>query len=253
MRLEDLHIHIMGIGGAGMSAIARVLRARGATVTGCDGKASPVLDALNAEGISAYVGHDPAHLAGGDVPVQALAPSSAIGKDNAELAAARAQGIPIWHRGDLLGALMQDKVGIAVAGTHGKSTTTSMIATILMQAELDPSFIIGATPVNLGTNARHGEGDVFVIEADEYDRTFLRLQPKLAVITNVEFDHPDIYKDFDDTLKAFTQFVGLVPEDGVVIACEDDDGCVALLKRGAWSVEREIGRASCRERVCYAV
>ena len=115
MKLQEAHIHIMGIGGAGMSAIARVLQARGATVTGCDGKSSPVLDALNAEGIVASLGHDPVHL----VSVQALAPSSAIGKDNTEVAEARAKGIPIWHRGDLLGALMQDKVGIAVAGTHG--------------------------------------------------------------------------------------------------------------------------------------
>ena len=231
MKLEELHIHIMGIGGAGMSAIARVLRARGAIVTGCDGKSSPVLAALNAEGITAHVGHDPAHLAGAGVPVQALAPSSAISKDDVEVAAARAKGIPIWHRGDLLGALMHDKVGIAVAGTHGKSTTTSMIATILMNADLDPSFIIGATPTNLGSNARHGAGEAFVIEADEYDRTFLRLQPKLAVVTNVEFDHPDIYKDFDDTLNAFAQFANLVPEDGALIACEDDEGCVALLKK----------------------
>lgn len=237
MKLEETHIHIMGIGGAGMSAIARVLQARGATVTGCDGKASPVLDALNAEGIVASLGHDPAHLVG----VQALAPSSAIGKDNAEVAEARAKGIPIWHRGDLLGALMQDKVGIAVAGTHGKSTTTSMIATILMDAGLDPSFIIGATPANLGTNARHGEGEPFVIEADEYDRTFLRLQPKLAIVTNVEFDHPDIYKDYADTLNTFVQFAQLVPQDGALIACEDDDGCVEMLKQTemAWGVERK--------------
>lgn len=227
MKLEDAHIHIMGIGGAGMSAIARVLHARGAMVSGCDGKASPVLAALDAEGIKTYVGHDAAHLAG----VNALAPSSAIGKNDAEVAGARERHIPVWHRGDLLGALMQDKVGIAVAGTHGKSTTTSMIATILMDADLDPSFIIGATPTNLGTNARHGEGEAFVVEADEYDRTFLRLQPKVAVITNIEFDHPDIYKDYDDTLKTFIQFTQLLPDDGLLVVCEDDKGCGELVRK----------------------
>ena len=126
---------------------------------------------------------------------------------------------------------MQEQVGIAVAGTHGKSTTTSMIATILMDAELDPSSIIGATPINLGTNARAGQGEPFVVEADEYDRTFLRLQPKLAVVTNVEFDHPDIYKDLDDTLNTFAQFVRVVPEDGAVIVCADDAGCEEVLRR----------------------
>ena len=239
MVLEDLHIHIIGIGGAGMSAIARVLHGRGVRVSGCDGKASPALDALKAEGIEVFVGHSPDHLKGVDV----VAPSSAVRKDEPELVEAQRLGLKIWHRGDLLQALMTDKVGIAVAGAHGKSTTTSMIATVLMDAGLDPSFIIGATPSNLGVNARTGEGEVFVVEADEYDRTFLRLQPKLAVVTNVAFDHPDIFKDFDDTLDTFAQFMSLVPEDGGIITCADDEGCEQALKRaglaegqdGGWS------------------
>jgi UDP-N-acetylmuramate--alanine ligase len=251
MKLEDLavtdrRIHIMGIGGAGMSAIARVLHARGVRVSGDDRADSSVLDELRAEGIDVSVGHDPKHLDGVDV----LAPSSAIAKDEPELVAARERGIRVWHRGDLLNALMQGKAGIAVAGAHGKSTTTAMIATILMDAGLDPSFIIGATPSlhpsiiaqggsgSLGANARVGEGEAFVVEADEYDRTFLRLQPKVAVVTNVEFDHPDTFKDFDDTLNTFAEFVRSAPPDGAVIACADDDGCVEMLKRaGLWTAD----------------
>ncbi len=227
MHLLDKKIHIMGIGGAGMSAIARLLHARGVHVTGDDRTDSPALAELRALGIPVSVGHDPKHLGDADV----LAPSSAISKDEPELLAAQARGLPVWHRGDVLSALMQDKVGIAVAGAHGKTTTTGMIATILMDAGFDPSFIIGGTPLPLGVNARAGGGDAFVLEADEYDRTFLHYQPRLAVVTNVEFDHPDIFKDFDDTLNAFAQFAGSVPADGVVIACADDTGCTEMLKR----------------------
>ena len=227
MHLLDKKIHIMGIGGAGMSAIARLLHARCVHVTGDDRTDSPALAELRALGIPVSVGHDPKHLGDADV----LAPSSAISKDEPELLAAQARGLPVWHRGDVLSALMQDKVGIAVAGAHGKTTTTGMIATILMDAGFDPSFIIGGTPLPLGVNARAGGGDAFVLEADEYDRTFLHYQPRLAVVTNVEFDHPDIFKDFDDTLNAFAQFAGSVPADGVVIACADDTGCTEMLKR----------------------
>ncbi len=229
----------MGVGGAGMSAIARVLKARGFDVSGDDRAHSPVLDALNAEGIPTFVGHDPAHLDG----VDALAPSSAIARDEPELAAARARGIPVWHRGDVLNMLMQgwngsagaspgaSPVGIAVAGTHGKSTTTGMIATILSDAGYDPSFIIGATPAPLGVNARAGGGEVFVVEADEYDRTFLRLHPRIAVITNVEFDHPDTYRDLEDTIAAFALFAGNVPAGGAIVACADDPGVAQVLQR----------------------
>lgn len=224
----------MGIGGAGMSAIARLMKARGFAVSGDDRAHSPMLDALNAEGIPAFVGHDPAHLDG----IDALAPSSAIARDEPELVVARERGIPVWHRGDVLNMLMQGgsedgdaSVGIAVAGTHGKSTTTGMIATILSDAGYDPSFIIGATPMPLGVNARAGAGDVFVVEADEYDRTFLRLHPRVAVITNVEFDHPDTYRDLEDTIAAFALFAGNVPPGGAIIACADDPGVAQVLRR----------------------
>lgn len=217
----------MGIGGAGMSAIARILHARGYAVSGDDRAASTVLDELNAEGIETFVGHSPAHLDGVDV----LAPSSAIGKNEPELLAARERGIPVWHRGDVLRLLMTDRVGIAVAGTHGKSTTTGMLATILQDAGMDPSFIIGATPASLGVNARAGGGEVFVVEADEYDRTFLRLTPRIAVITNIEFDHPDIFKDLSDTIEAFAMFARCVPEDGALVVCADDAGVSEMLKQ----------------------
>lgn len=223
----DKHIHIMGIGGAGMSALARLLHARGVRVSGDDRADSPTLQALRAEGIPVAVGHDPVHLEGVDI----LAPSSAIAKDEPELIEAKRRGIPVWHRGDLISALMRDKVGIAVAGTHGKSTTTAMIATILTNAGLDPSFVIGATPQPLGVNARWGAGEAFVVEADEYDRTFLHFQPKIAVVTNVEYDHPDTFADFEATLNAFATFARSVPVDGVVIVCADDPGCAAMLKR----------------------
>lgn len=223
----DKHIHIMGVGGAGMSALARLLRARGVRVSGDDRADSPTLRALQAEGVPVVVGHDPRHLEGVDI----LAPSSAIAKDEPELVEAQRRGIPVWHRGDLIGALMQDKVGIAVAGTHGKSTTTGMIATILTDAGLDPSFVIGATPQPLGVNARWGAGEAFIVEADEYDHTFLHFQPKVAVVTNVEYDHPDTFADLNATLNAFATFARSVPKDGVVITCADDPGCVAMLKR----------------------
>ncbi len=217
----------MGIGGAGMSAIARFLRARGARVSGDDRTESATVAALRAEGMAISIGHDPAHLS--DVTI--LAPSSAVPADEPELVAARAQGLRVWHRGDLLQALIADHFTIAVAGTHGKSTTSAMVATILDAAGLDPSFIIGATPLNFGTNARAGNGNVFVLEADEYDRTFLRFFPRLAVVTNIEFDHPDTFRDFDDLLACFVTFVEQIPADGALVVCAEDAGCAELLRR----------------------
>jgi UDP-N-acetylmuramate--alanine ligase len=226
VNLSDLRIHIMGIGGAGMSAIARILKARGVSVSGDDRSASAALEALNAEGIPSTVGHSIGSLDGVDV----VAPSSAVAQTEPALVEARARGINIWHRGDLLNALLQDKVGIAIAGTHGKTSTTAMTALVLMEAGVDPSYIIGATVPGLG-NARHGDGEAFVLEADEYDRTFLRYEPNVAVITNVEFDHPDTFADLNATRDAFTQFAQSVPAGGVVIACADDEGATDVVRR----------------------
>ncbi len=229
-----MKIHVMGAGGSGMQPLARLLQARGYTVTGDDREASPALEALRQEGIQTFVGHDPSHLQG----VDAVAPSSAIPKNNPELVAAHQLGIPVWHRGDVLNRLMQSReniptVGIAVAGTHGKSTTTGMIATILVDAGLDPSYIIGATPASLGANAHSGDGQVFLVEADEYDRTFLRLEPSIAVITNIEFDHPDTYRDLDDTINTFMEFSRHLPAAGALVACADDDGVTEMLRRAS--------------------
>ncbi|MCS6772828.1 MAG: UDP-N-acetylmuramate--L-alanine ligase [Thermoflexales bacterium] len=226
MRLQDERVHIIGIGGAGMSAIARVLRARGVYVTGDDRMDSPTLAELRAEGIPVFVGHHPSHLDGATL----VAPSSAISPDEPELVEARQRGLRILHRGDLLALLLQDKFSVAVAGTHGKSTTTAMIATILQEAGADPSFIIGAKPIGLGTNARAGQGEVFVLEADEYDRTFLRYQPRIAVVTNIEFDHPDTYADESSVVSAFALFLRSVPQEGLIVICADDEGCARALR-----------------------
>lgn len=244
--LQGEHVHILGIGGAGMSAIARVLHAQGVRVSGDDRADTSTLAALRAEGIPVFVGHDPAHLEG----VTLVVPSSAVPKEEPELRAAQQRGIPVWHRGTLLAALLEDKFSIAVAGTHGKSTTTAMLATIFTDAGLDPSFIIGATPANLGTNARAGSGEVFVVEADEYDRTFLRFRPRVAVITNIEFDHPDTFADADALLDAFAAFARSVPAEGLIVACADDPGCAAMLQRAQptamvvdYGIERGMWRA----------
>jgi UDP-N-acetylmuramate--alanine ligase len=224
-----MKVYIMGIGGAGMSAIARILLARGYEVIGDDRSHTPILDELRAEGIATFVGHDIARLEG----VDALAPTSAIAKDDPILIEARKRGVKIWHRGDLLNILLEGKAGIGIAGAHGKTTTTDMVSTVLAQSGLDPSFIIGAVSSTLKTNARHGEGDAFVLEADEYDRTFLRYANNLtiAVITNVEFDHPDIFKDYNDTLNTFAHFAAGIKQDGLLITCADDCGCDDMLKR----------------------
>lgn len=211
------HIHFIGIGGAGLSAIARVLMERGATVSGSDLSLSPTVEALAREGARVYIGHWAENVAGADVVIA----SSAVREDNVEVQAARAAGIPVLRRAQVLGQLMEGHIGIAVAGTHGKTTTTAMIATILWEAGLDPTFIVGGTLVGAGINARAGGGPHFVIEADEYDRTFLGLAPRIAVVTNVEHDHPDCYPTFADFRAAFAEFVARIPPDGLLVACWD--------------------------------
>jgi UDP-N-acetylmuramate--alanine ligase len=230
--LEDLRIHIMGVGGAGMSAAARVLHARGVRVSGDDRAASPQLDALNAEGIPAFVGHELRHLDGEALggPVDVLVPSSAVSADEPELQEARRRGMPVWHRGDLLAALLADRIGIGIAGTHGKTTTSAMCATVLQDAGLDPSYIIGGNVPSLGSNAHHGAGQPFVLEADEYDRTFMHYAPRVAVVTNVEFDHPDTYADLAAVQQAFAAYLSSVPEDGLIVTCADDEGAAAVVR-----------------------
>ena len=194
------HIHFIGIGGSGLSAIARVLLQMGYTVSGSDRAASPLTDSLQAEWVRLMLGHNPDNILGADLVIR----SSAVSDDNPEVQAARAAGIPVFKRADFLGQLMDGRLGIAVAGTHGKTTTTAMIAWTMVSLGQDPTFIVGGVLKNMATNAQAGKGLAFVIEADEYDRMFLGLTPRMAVITNIEHDHPDIYPTPQDYQQAFS-------------------------------------------------
>jgi UDP-N-acetylmuramate--alanine ligase len=214
------HVHFIGIGGSGLSAIARLLLESGYEVSGSDATLSPFALDLRSAGATVSEGHDPANVRGADWVVR----SSAIADDNPEVVAAQGAGIPVFKRADFLGQLMQGKTGIAVAGTHGKTTTTAMLAFVLSSLGADPSFIAGGVVRDLGVNARAGNGEAFVIEADEYDRMFLGLKPRIAVITNVEHDHPDCYPTPADFRAAFVAFADLLPADGTLVACADDPG-----------------------------
>ena len=232
-------VHFVGIGGSGLSAIARLLLERGDTVTGSDRVLSPFAVDLQRAGATVYVGHHPRNITGADYVVR----SSAIPNDNPEVKAAHMAKIPVYKRADFLGELMADKTGIAVAGTHGKTTTTAMIAWVLTELERDPSFIVGSTMNNLGVNAHAGEGNTFVIEADEYDHMFLGLRPRIEVITNLEHDHPDIYPTFEDIYAAFESFVDLLPADGTLIVCADDNGSASLINHARRSGISVVGYA----------
>lgn len=230
-------IHLIGIGGSGLSAIARLLLEQGYTVTGSDRILSPLALELRALGAVVAEGHAASNIAGADYVVR----SSAIPDDNPEVQAALAAGIPIYKRTDLLGRLMSDKLGIAIAGTHGKTTTTGMISWVLYALGADPSFLIGGVLQNLGINARAGRGEAFVIEADEYDRTFLGLKPRYAVVTNVEHDHPDCFPTPADFYAAFSDFMRLLPPDGALIACGEDMGSSELMTEARRLQKRVIG------------
>ncbi len=218
-------VHFIGIGGSGLSAIARLLKESGYEVTGSDRSLSQFAIDLQNDGVSIYIGHHPRNVGGAEIVIR----SSAIADDNPEVIAAKKAGIPVYKRADFLGELMSGKNGIAVAGTHGKTTTTAMIAWTLYAMGRDPSFIVGGTLNNLKVNAHAGKGDPFVIEADEYDRMFLGLKPRIAVVTNLEHDHPDCYPKFEDMYSAFQSFTDLLPPDGTLIACAEDEGAVSLL------------------------
>jgi UDP-N-acetylmuramate--alanine ligase len=219
------HVHFIGIGGSGLSAIARLLLESGYTVSGSDRAVTPFAEDVRKAGATVYVGHHPRNLNGVDWVVR----SSAITEDNPEVEAARRTGIPVYKRADFLGRLMEDKIGIAIAGTHGKTTTTAMTALVLTKLDRDPSFIVGSVMSDLGVNAHAGTGSAFVIEADEYDKMFLGLKPQIAVITSIEHDHPDCFPTLESMYAAFEQFVDLLPEEGTLIACAEDPGAAALI------------------------
>jgi len=221
------HIHFVGIGGSGMSGIARILIARGAKVSGSDIHDSASLSGLRSLGIQTFVGHDAANITGAEFLVR----SSAIPESNVEIAAAIKLGIPVKERAQALAELMIGARSVAVAGTHGKTTTTSMLTVALQHCGFDPSFSIGATVRNSGTNAHHGSGDVFVVEADESDGSFIAYRPLGAIVTNIELDHVDNFADISKIDELFASFVETIASNGFLIADLDDPGVKRLLQR----------------------
>ncbi len=213
------HIHFVGIGGSGMSGIAEVLCNLGYTISGSDLSDSATLRRLAGLGIATFVGHDKAHIVGAD----AVVTSTAVQSDNPEVIAAREKKIPVVPRALMLAELMRLKQGIAIAGTHGKTTTTSLVASVLAEAGLDPTFVIGGRLNSAGANARLGSGDHIVVEADESDASFLNLLPVMAVVTNIDADHMETYgHDFGRLKSAFVDFLHRMPFYGVAILCTDD-------------------------------
>jgi UDP-N-acetylmuramate--alanine ligase len=213
------HIHFVGIGGAGMSGIAEVLCNLGYVVSGSDLADSATLQRLAGLGIATHVGHAPEHVAGAD----AVVTSTAVHADNPEVLAARALRIPVVPRALMLAELMRLKKGIAIAGTHGKTTTTSLVASVLAEGGLDPTFVIGGRLNSAGANARLGQGDYIVVEADESDASFLNLLPVMAVVTNIDADHMETYgHDFGQLKTAFVNFLHRMPFYGTAILCTDD-------------------------------
>jgi UDP-N-acetylmuramate--alanine ligase len=212
-----------------MSAIAHVLLERGHSVSGSDLQDGPALRTLAREGARVFVGHDGGQVRGADV----VATTSAAPPDNPEIVETHRLGLPLWQRGELLRHLIGDQRCLAVAGIHGKTTTTAMLTLLLRTAGLEPSFIIGGVIPELGGSGHAGGGERFVVEADEYDRTFLSLRPTVAVVTNVEWEHVDCYPDEDAIVQAFVEFVGLVPPEGAVFVCQDDAGARGLPRAAA--------------------
>lgn len=212
------HIHFVGIGGIGMSGIAEVLLNLGYRVSGSDAKKSAITDRLEKLGAKVFEGHDAANVA----EAQVVVTSTAVRADNPEVVEASRNQIPVIPRAEMLAELMRLKYGIAIAGSHGKTTTTSMVATVLDRAGVDPTIVVGGRVNTLGTNARLGRGDFMVVEADESDKSFLKLSPTIAVVTNIDLEHLDFYSGIEEIRDHFVQFVNKVPFYGSVIICLDD-------------------------------
>jgi len=219
-------IHFIGIGGTGMSGIAKILLEMGYDVSGSDLKNSEIIDRLRKMGAQIYIGHKPSNVDGSDLVVV----SSAIPDENLELVAARKSGIKILHRADVLGLLMKEKRSIAVTGAHGKTTTTSMMSLILEKNNFDPTILIGGELNDIGGNASLGKGKYIVTEADESDGSFLKLNPDIVVVTNIENDHLDYYKTMDNLLNAFETFIEKIPDHGFAVVGVDNENVSNLIK-----------------------
>lgn len=252
-------IHFVGIGGAGMSGIARIMLSAGFSISGSDLKETAITQSLAALGAKIFIGHDATNIAGVDV----LITSGAIAANNVEVTAAITGGLQILTRAQALALLMEGKRSIAVAGTHGKTTTTSMLTVALQSAGLDPSFAIGGLINSSGVNAHLGSGDIFVAEADESDGSFTAYHPFGAIITNLELDHVDHFATIEDLFMIFLEFIGTIQSGGFVIACTDDPGVAELLSRttrtdlsivsyGANEADFQISRIVLEPRVSYA-
>ena len=232
-KLANLHnIHFIGIGGAGMSALAYVLIKRGYDVSGSDLNAGHMSAHLAEEGAMVYMGHDACQVDDAD----AVVVSTAIHANNPELVAAKAKGLPVLHRSDVLAALLNNAKGVAVAGAHGKTTTSAMISCIAAESGIDPTIVIGGEVTSLGGNARNGAGPYVVAEADESDGSFLKFYPHLAVVTNIEDDHLDHYGTEENIHKAFKQFLGNITEGGKAILCADN----AKVRRLAQETDKTV-------------
>ena len=218
------HVHLIGIGGTGISSIARVLLEKGYTVSGSDRSLSPLALDLKQAGVTVFEGHAAGNIQGADLVVR----SSAISDDNIEVIAARQAGIPVQKRAEFLNTLLNDYQTLAVAGSHGKTTTSTMLAWTLDQLGKQPGFILGGVSSNLGTNARAGSGTFFVIEADEYDYMFLGLQPSVILLTNVEYDHPDCFPTIEDYRSAFKSFAKQLRPGGTLVTNADQEGAASI-------------------------
>jgi UDP-N-acetylmuramate--alanine ligase len=236
-------IHFVGIGGIGMSGIAEILLNLGYIISGSDLKGSPITDRLASMGATIMTGHRAENVADAEVVVT----TSAIARDNPEVAAARARHVPVIQRAEMLAELMRLKYGIAIAGMHGKTTTTSMIAAVLAAGGLDPTVVVGGRVDAMGSNARLGKSQYLVAEADESDRSFLKLSPILSVVTNIDREHMDCYRDMADVEQAFVEFMDRVPFYGAIIACADNAQLRALLPR----VQRRVVTYGTADRVDF--
>jgi len=219
------HAYFIGIGGSGLSAIARLLIEKGYQVSGSDLEFSSYAREIENFGAKVFVGHKAEQITGADFVIR----SSAIPDDNEEVKAAQIAGIPVYKRSEFLGKMTAERFCVAVAGAHGKTTTTAMISWMLTALDQDPSYIIGGVSKNLAKNAHAGRGSTFVVEADEYDYMFLGLHPQIAAVTNIEYDHPDCFPTEKDFFAAFIDFVKQIPEDGILLACTDDTKAAELL------------------------